>query len=125
MGQSAESLLDGEKKKKKWKMEPEVDCKTADHLFSIEAASTIGPIIGQGRTSRQIHHYLCNQIVTVLETQTGFTHKTHPTPPRTRNATNTERRRKEEPQRRTQAKGAENQVDENNKTETGEKTSEG
>jgi hypothetical protein len=35
MGQSAESLLDGEKKKKKWKMEPEVDCKTAVHLFSI------------------------------------------------------------------------------------------
>jgi hypothetical protein len=34
-----------------------------------------------------------------------FTHKTHPNPPRTRNATNTERRRKEETQRRTQAKG--------------------
>jgi hypothetical protein len=91
------------RKTKTWKREPEIDRKTADHLFPIQAESSITPFIGQGRTPRHIHHYHCNLIVTFLENKTGRTHKTHPTPTptRTRNKQNKRRTRKEDWQRTT------------------------
>jgi hypothetical protein len=76
MGQSAEMLCDGDDKENTWKKETEVNRETADYLLPRDTRSTIQPSIGHGRTSRHIHHYLCNPKVTNLQSQTGFKHKT-------------------------------------------------
>jgi hypothetical protein len=56
-----------------------MDHKTADHLFPKKAESAITPFIRQGCTSRHIHHYHRNWIVTFLETQQDS--PTRPTQP--------------------------------------------
>jgi hypothetical protein len=76
MGQPAERLRDNDDKENNWKQETEGHREPADHLLRIDTRSTIHPSTGHGRTSRQIRHYIYNQKVTDLQTQTRFQHKT-------------------------------------------------